>query len=203
MGNLLIGCFTGWQYPVRRRRCLSEWLDHPWLCVAPANSGMDAVFCYGVPQLPRPERHGRDLFLPCPNSYQALPQRTTWLCRWALENPDWDYLFKTDDDVRLDVDRLAGYDCQGADYVGAEWRDGVGYASGNGYWLSRFAAAIVAERLTAMDGPEDLLVGCVLREAGIALRIDNEHFRVFASLTDRPGPENVWVYASPKEREPE
>ena len=46
------------------------------------------------------------MFLPCPNSYQALPQRVRLFCEWALTQPDWEYVFKTDDDCRLDIDRL-------------------------------------------------------------------------------------------------
>ena len=55
-----------------------------------------------------------------------------------------------------------------------EWRPGVGYASGGaGYFLSRKAAAIVAERLASYPtGAEDLLVGRVLKDAGIELSID-------------------------------
>ena len=73
------------------------------------------------------------------------------------------------------------YDLAGRDYVGAEWRPGVGYGSGGaGYFLAGPAAAIVAERLTHTTGVEDLLVGksarrrhrVVDRAAAGALRVD-------------------------------
>ena len=202
MPRILIGCFSGWQYWRRRERCLST-----WMCNVPRFKGLNAVFCFGVPNLVRPERQGDCLFLPCPNAYQFLPSRTRWLCEWALQQPDWDWLLKTDDDVRLSLKRLVNYPFPlGAEYIGAEWKPGVGYGSGNGYLLSRRAAMVVREQLRDprhAEGAEDMLVGQVLREAGIPLAIDNERFHVLARLDDRPGPKNNWVYASPEAREPE
>ena len=148
--------------------------------------GMDAVFLLGVPNLPAPERWGDVLLLPCPDAYDNLPQRTRWFCRWALEQPGWDYLFKCDDDTFVAANRLTGYDAAGRDYIGAEWRTGVGYGSGGGgYLLSRKAAEIVAEKLAQPVGAEDLLVGQVLREAGIPLSIE-PRFVPFGDMIRRP-----------------
>ena len=109
---------------------------------------------------------------PCPDDYPSLPQRTRWFCRWALAQNDWDYLFKCDDDTYVSITRLSLYDLAGRDYVGAEWKPGVGYGSGGaGYFLSRKAATAVAERLEQPCGAEDALVGQVLRSAGLALSI--------------------------------
>jgi hypothetical protein len=163
---------------------------------------IDAVFHFGVPQLAQPERQGRCLFLPTPNAYQFLPQRIRWLCRWAIRQYwEWNYLFLIDDDTRLDVRRLRTYDTAGEDYIGPEWKPGVGYASGGGHFLSRRASAIVAERMAQTEGADDRLEGEVLREAGIKLVVDNEHFRVLAGLHDAPGPGNDWVYTTPAVRE--
>ena len=200
--KLLLGVLSGWQMWKRRERCLSTWmrkaLKHP---------DIDVVFLMGVPNLVKPERHGYMLFLPCPNSYQCLPQRTRWFCEWACQQPDWEWALKTDDDVRLLVPRLLAYSFPpGADYIGAEWRPGIGYGSGNGYFLSRRAATVVCEQLRDLRyeaGAEDLLVGQVLRAAGIPLVVDNERFHVLAAPGERPGPGNNWVYSSPQEREPE
>jgi hypothetical protein len=179
MNKILIGCKSGWQFPKRRERCLRTWMQ----ALPFYRDRVDAVFTFGVRELPRPERQG------C-------------CCEWAywLEWP-WDYLWCMDDDTRLSLPRLLAYDTAGADYIGPEWKPGVGYASGGGCFLSRRAVAIVAEKLTHVEGADDQLVGEVLRAAGIQLKIDNEHFKVFAELDDKPGPDNEWVYATPKVRE--
>jgi len=209
MNRILIGCFSGWQFPQRRLRCQKTWLadlhcgryDLP--DPAPPMPVLDGVLLLGTLQAVRPERYGDYLFLPVPNPYQFLIQRTRAFCQWALEQQWWDYLLKTDDDTRLHLGRLLHYDTKGADYIGAEWMPGVGYASGNGYLLSRKAATVVAETMTQWEGSEDVGVGKVMRKAEIPLRIDNEHFRVLMGDDDRPDETNDWVYASPKNREPE
>ena len=137
------------------------------------------------------------LALPCPDDYASLPQRTLWFCRWALEEGGrgkgeggWDYLFKCDDDTYVSIPRLLSYDLRGRDYVGAEWRPGVGYGSGGaGYFLSRRAAGLVAERLTQATGAEDLLVGQILRAAGIEFSIE-PRLVPFGSIEHRPRREN-------------
>jgi hypothetical protein len=86
--------------------------------------------------------------------------------------------------------------------VGAEWRPGVGYASGGaGYFLSRKAAAIVAERLASYPtGAEDLLVGRVLHSAGIEFSID-PRFVPFGSPDHRPRADNdlITLHAASEE----
>lgn len=168
MSTILIGALSGWKYANRRQQCQTYWLPNV------RHTGMDAVFLMGDPRVADPIRNGDLLSLPCPDDYNSLPQRTLWFCRWAITQPNWDYLFKCDDDTYIDARRLANYDLAGRDYIGAEWRPGVGYGSGGaGYFLSRKAAAIVAERLESYPtGAEDLLVGQVLRAAGVPLSIE-------------------------------
>jgi hypothetical protein len=225
MSRLLIGALSAWKYPERRRRCLATW-------VRDADAlGVPSVFLLGCPAAVAPEQIGpHALALPCPDEYPSLPQRTMWWCRWAVgmqerekggggerENsfvshspppsfspsvPPWDYLFKCDDDTYISLPRLLAFDPAGRDYIGAEWRPGVGYGSGGaGYFLSRRAAAIVAERLEAYPtGAEDLLVGRVLQAAGIELSIDSR-FVPFGSPERRPRAENdlITLHAAPEE----
>lgn len=218
--RILIGVLTGWQFRKRRERCQRTWMAEENLARFP---DIDVVFLFGCLSAVKPERQGRCLFLPCPNNYQALPQRTRWFCEWALTQPDWDYLFKCDDDIRLDLGRLANYDTGGADYIGhpmifkpdmqghlpteAELVRGKQlFASGPGYFLSRRAASLVALKLPAdisAEGSEDRMVGLALAEAGIPLRFERTRFHVLARPGEEPGPNNDWVYTSPGEREPE
>ncbi len=181
MPRILIGALSGWKYQQRRQRCLSTWMADA------DRAGVQSVFLLGCPAAVVPERIGAHaLACPCPDDYTSLPQRTLWFCRWAL-NGDWDYLFKCDDDTYISIPRLCGYDPSGRDYVGAEWRPGVGYGSGGaGYFLSRRAAQIVAQRLSPhKTGAEDLLVGQVLRAAGMAISIE-PRLVPFGSPVHRP-----------------
>ena len=192
MTRILIGALSGWKYRERRARCLATWM-------ADGDSmGVRSVFLLGCPTEAAAEEIGcHHLALPCPDDYASLPQRTRLFCHWATGAgsreqgaKNWDYLFKCDDDTYVSIPRLLTYDLAGRDYVGAEWRPGVAYGSGGaGYFLSRKAAAIVADRLTMPTGAEDLLVGHVLRAAGIPLSIE-PRFVPFGSADRRPARTN-------------
>jgi hypothetical protein len=162
--------------------------------------GINAILLLGCPSAVKPEMMDRHaLILPCPDDYASLPQRTLGFCRWALEQPDWDYLFKCDDDTYISIPRLVAYadrelagapGTPGRDYVGAEWRSGVSYASGGaGYFLSRRAAALAVQRLVQTTGAEDLLVGQVLRGAGVEFSIE-PRLIPFGSMERRPRRDN-------------
>ena len=187
--RIMIGALSGWQYADRRSRCLATWFPDA------RTLGLDAVFLMGIEALTAAERHADLLLLPCPDPYIALPQRTRCFCQWALTNNGWDYLFKCDDDTYVAAQRLAAYEPLGRDYIGAEWTPGVAYGSGGGgYLLSRRAAAIVAEKLTHEQGAEDLLVGEVLRAAGVKLSIE-PRFTPFANEARRPRSDNAIITA--------
>jgi hypothetical protein len=211
MAQILIGALSGWKHHERRERCLATWMADA------AKVGVEAVFLLGCPALAAPELIApHHLCLPCADDYPSLPQRTLWFCRWALgerrkveggrrkdEIPpsafhlspffDWDYLFKCDDDTYISIPRLLAFcdmDLGGRDYVGAEWRPGVGYGSGGaGYFLSRKAAGLVAQRLEQATGAEDLLVGRLLRAAGVEFSIE-PRLVPFGSMEHRPKREN-------------
>jgi hypothetical protein len=222
MPRILIGALSAWKYPERRRLCESTWMrDADAL-------GVPSFFLLGCPTATAPEQIGpHALVLPCPDDYASLPQRTMWFCRWAAKagsmeqgagsktelqvpaslplapcSPPFDYLFKCDDDTYISLPRLRAFDPAGRDYIGAEWRPGVGYASGGaGYLLSRRAAMIVAERFESYPtGAEDLLVGRILAAAGIELSID-PRFVPFGSADRRPRADNdlITAHAVPKE----
>jgi hypothetical protein len=180
--RIIIGALSARQYPERRRRCRETWFDDAALFPE-----LEPLFLIGAEgEVRQPTLIDDLLLLPCPNDYQSLPQRTRWFCQWAIEARDFDYLFKCDDDTFLCIERLLAFDTWGRDYIGAEWRPGVDYASGGaGYLLSRRAAEIVAKKLDASTGAEDKLVGDVLRAAGIGLAIDNR-FVPYGNATLRP-----------------
>lgn len=168
MKKIIIGVYTSpaEKYGDRRTRCVSHWLRAVGRC-----PGMEWYFVYG----------GRDqgvnvesnaLFLPCREEYARLPQKTREYCRWALTRPDWDYIFKCDDDTYVDLPGLMTF-VEGftGDYAGGQYSN---YASGGGgYLLSRRAAQEVVNRVTAEIGDEDMLTGQALRAAGIEVHNDN------------------------------
>jgi hypothetical protein len=201
MSRILIGALSAWKYPERRRRCRATWMQDADAL------GVPSVFLLGCPTAAVPEQIGpHAMVLPCQDDYPSLPQRTMWFCRWATQysvlSTQYDYLFKCDDDTYISLPRLMAFALAGRDYIGAEWRPGVGYASGGaGYFLSRRAAAIVAERLASYPtGAEDLIVGRVLRAAGIDLSID-PRFVPFGSPDRRPRTDNdlITLHAAPEE----
>jgi len=184
--RILIGALSGWQYHDRREMCRSTWMKDG------DDGDVQSLFLLGCPSAKQPEQMGlHALACPCPDDYESLPQKTWWFAKWALQRDDWDYLFKCDDDTYISIPRLLAYDLEGRDYVGAEWRPGVSYGSGGaGYFLSRRAAAIVAEHLEAYPtGPEDLHVGQVLRAAGIEFSIE-PRLIPFSGLDKFPRPGN-------------
>lgn len=157
MPNYLIGLLSAADYEHRRAVCRETWVR--------SRPGIDIVFLVGDPSRSAPERNDDLLWLPCPDDYPSLPQKTRAFCRWACDQYGWDWLLKADDDTWIALDRLASYHPPG-EYTGAEWRSGVGYGSGGaGYLLSRRAAQIVAQTLDCPRGAEDRLVADCLRQA--------------------------------------
>lgn len=162
--RILVGALSGRDCLDRRERCLATWAAD-----VERRPDVDLVFLLGDTTISEPRRDGNLLYLPCPDDYPSLPQKTRWFCRWALENYRFEYLFKCDDDTYVCLDRLLSYP-SGIDYAGCD----IGhYASGGaGYLLSRQAAEVVAANLTDCVGAEDVLVGQVLNEAGFRLMPD-------------------------------
>jgi hypothetical protein len=193
--RILIGALSAASYDDRRQNCLDTWM------VTAAEVGIDAVFLLGDPGLSEPKREERNLWLPVPDEYQDLPQKTQAFCVWAISRPDWDYLFKCDDDTAISIRRLLAYPTNGADYIGAKWKPSVTYASGGaGYLLSREAARIVSEGLRRTRGPEDLFVGEVLLEAGLDLRTEPK-FIPWGKMHHRPAAGNGYITAHAVGRE--
>lgn len=198
-----LGCADP-QYHDRRLGCQKTWL--PELEAA----GVEVLFLVGVgdavdrPRVVEPEEHGRigrELQIPCPDTYEALPQKTAAFCRWACEQRDIDYLFKCDDDTYLVPKRLLDVDLDGVDYLGTPLFIGIPYASGGaGYFLSRRAARVVAEHMHEEAGPEDLIVSQHLARHGIQLCPDRRFIEI-GSEHRCPSPSNSLVtshaYAKP------
>jgi LicD family len=202
--RIMIGALSCWKYKDRRDRCEQTWMQEgDTLDGTPPGSEhrhtiVRSVFLIGSPGLEEPALAGRNLLLPGPSNYQFLPQRTRAFCQWAIARDDWDYLFKCDDDTYVAMPRLVRYPLT-ADYIGAEWRPGVRYASGGaGYFLSRKAAAAVAEHLTQKEGPEDVYVRDALASQGIPFTQDQRFVAVGdEELRPRAGNDLITLHCVP------
>ena len=169
-----------------------QWCQRTWLADA-AEIGQQVFVVIASPGIGETKLRGNELRVDVPDTLLALPQQVRAACHWALARDDWEYVFKCDDDTYISMPRFAAYR-PGADYVGGWCRyGGETYAhGGGGYFLSRLAAEIVANELSQPEGPEDLLVGRVLRNAGIVLQVD-KRFVGWGNWLKRPRRENAIV----------
>jgi hypothetical protein len=162
-----------------------------WLRLLP--EGCRALFVHGRPGQP-PGIEGDRLYVDCPEAYEHLPEKVHRLLVYARDQLDFEYLFKTDDDTYLDLQRFLAFDREGADYIGRfretelkeigkAWHFGkctdksyevpyarpfvCPWATGGGYFLSRRAVERAAQRTEstyALNLYEDVMVGEALTE---------------------------------------
>lgn len=179
--RVLIGILTCDKYRGR-----ADGIRNSWLKLLPPSYRV--LFIHGRPGQ-REGVEGDCLFLDCPESYETLPRKVHAFLGYALRHFEFDYLFKTDDDTYLDLERFIGFDKEGADYIGqfreqpvAElgktWHYGkctdksyevpyerpfvCAWATGGGYFLSHRAAEKAVEKTAGTFADslfEDMMVG--------------------------------------------
>jgi galactosyltransferase len=112
--------------------------------------------------------HPLDVFLDVDDDYASLPAKVQAMFRWSVEN-GYDFTFKTDDDIYVVPSILCSLALD-HDYIGRFRGPGGGYpasyAGGLGYWLSRSAAACIADAERNTDWAEDRWVGNTLAQHG-------------------------------------
>jgi hypothetical protein len=187
--SLILGILSGQKMHERRDRCRRTWLSVDY-----DRSQVLPLFLIGDPTLTAPVWGGDCLWLPVPDDYPSLPQKTRAFCRWCLDNFDFTAIWKGDDDSYAVLSRLQDslptppiYD-----YVGmnAGAKGEVPYGSGGaGYLLSPNSAAIVADKMTETAGCEDRIVGQHLAKAGIQL-VEDARFRGWSEPMHWPTPDN-------------
>jgi hypothetical protein len=184
VNKILVGLLSCQSTHDRRELCRATWL--PVL----NEFGIEVLFLIGGHE--NLLRGDDALYLPVPDTYNELPQKTIAFCRWAMDNTDATHLFKADDDTLIHPHRFARFvESIPADkeYIGNEWRPRTGYASGGaGYVLSRRAAELVANK-RKLHGAEDMMTGDVMRNNKIAMHRDHR-FIAFGNEQRRPLPEN-------------
>lgn len=129
-----------------------------------------------------------EVVLDVPDDYYALVIKVQAMCRWAHAH-GYDYVYKSDDDAYVQVDRLLESGFAAHDYVGrlrgpsGGWR--APYASGLGYWLSARAMEVLAGARIGNHRAEDRWAGNTLCDAGIRCFADYR-YAVVASKRNFP-----------------
>jgi len=156
-------------------------------------------------------RSGHNVQLPCDDRYEALAVKMHEFLNFAVRELQFDFIFKCDDDTYVCLPRLVSAGFEKYDYVGGApsgnaWEKAP-YAQGGAYFISRKAAQFIAQtdlqtcagkrwwwsggvRMISREGlkingsatVEDMMVGDILREQGIILKID-PRFNAFACPT--------------------
>ena len=103
--RVLIGILTCDKYKGR-----ADGIRNSWLKLLPPSYRV--LFIHGRPGQ-REGVEGDCLFLDCPESYEILPQKVHAFLEYALRHFEFDYLFKTDDDTYLDLERFIAFDRAG------------------------------------------------------------------------------------------
>lgn len=155
------------------------------------------------------ERTSDEIYLDVPDDYNSLVAKTLAVFAWALER-GYDFVFKTDDDVYVSVDRLLASGFEQYDYSGrlrgASGKVPAAYCSGLGYWISRRAMEIVVAADPGKEIAEDRFVGNALYSRGIIGRADYRYAVTHSkdnSVSACEGPRNGNNIIASCEYEPE
>jgi len=113
-----------------------------------------------------------EVFLDVPDDYQNLPYKVRAIAQWALHN-HYTHLFKCDDDVYVDVNRLMESGFDSAHYIGNTFGQSFCHG-GAGYWLSaRAMSEIVSSPVNGVS--EDGWVANTLAKKGILPTADTRY----------------------------
>lgn len=168
MNKILVAITNCWMYRNRQ-----DVIRRTWLQDKPVE--VDVRFFLGRPfgstLAAINDKREDEVFVNVDDGYPGLPAKTQQMCKYALEN-GYEWLFKTDDDVYLRLERLIDSDfAQLGQYVGRKrgpsGNSPAPYASGFSYWLIRKAMKVIADAKLTDDPAEDRWVGNTLLDAGI------------------------------------
>ncbi len=148
-------------YADRRKACRATWCRH---VKAPIKyfffiGNNDPLGCTSIK-----EDEPDTVILPCKDDYMSLPKKTFSCFKYALENYDFKYLFKCDDDTFVVPERLLHLS-EPKDIVSNSWLNQL--SGGAGYFLSRDCVQrVVNECQIKMPAvwAEDLMVQEILTE---------------------------------------
>lgn len=183
--SILVGICSAQGYYERRKAVRDTWLTHP-------QEGITCLFFLGgeVPERERNDTVGLDV----PDSYNGLPAKVLAFFRYALDNYDFDWLFKCDEDTYLDLSRLPELADPQYGIIGDVLLERRGAPSGGaGYLLSRtIVEKISARKDVPATGAEDVIFGKLALEEGA---VPHATSRLYMSHAHYPAPDNDEVSA--------
>lgn len=156
--RILVGICSCTAATQRRKACRETWMRRP-------QEGIDCLFFLGRREPLAEEPDVVALWVD--DSYSHLPAKGIAFYQWALENYDFDWLFKCDDDTYLALDRLESLCHEDYDLIGDVSLAQRGCPSGGaGYLMSRpLVEKIVAHRADVpATGAEDIIFGQLARK---------------------------------------
>lgn len=141
-----------------------------------SNSIFEYKYFIGDPCLKSPVEEDQIVYLPCKDEYEFLSTKVLLMLDWIYKNKKFDYVFKTDDDIVFDFEKLqklyyfvssnnikyAGHFISGGSYFSSYHCDkceneiknyaifvkACEYCAGGGYFLSKDAVQIIIEKNT-------------------------------------------------------
>lgn len=158
--KILVGICSCSRFRDKRDTCRITWLSEP------APNIQCRFFTGGSTPLPDEQD---TIVLDSPDGYDHLPSKVLDFYRFALENSDFQWLFKCDDDTYLRLCRLESLCDLGADLVGDKHLARRGFPSGGaGYLMRRDVVQAIVDNADQIPptGPEDLLIGRLVKKLG-------------------------------------
>jgi hypothetical protein len=162
---LVLGCRAA-PYPE-----LIRTIERTWAARDVQN--ISVLFYYGG----KPRRHGRHVILPAPDDLAHVGEKTLAAFDYALQSCAFDVVFRTNCSSYVDLPNLSSYVAEHAEpsgfYAGhLGGHDGVAFASGSGYFLSRDLVDLVVRHRAEWDHSlvDDVALGQVLGRHGIRVQ---------------------------------
>lgn len=155
--NILVGICSCHGYDERRNAVRDTWMSEKV-------DGITPLFFIERGDCDEPDT----VCVEADDSYEALPEKVLSFFRWAIENHNFEWLFKCDDDTYLSLARLSSIIDPRYDLIGDPSVDRRGAPSGGaGYFLSRRAVLQLIEDKLPKTGAEDLIIGHAIRSYGL------------------------------------
>lgn len=114
---------------------------------------------------------GDTISLNIADDYDSLSAKVASFFGYCLQEYEFEHLFKCDDDTYVHLPRLIQMDLAGIDYAGFNFDNRGAASGGGGYWVSRRAVELVVQSAPSWGNrsDEDIMVGTILRRAGITI----------------------------------